>query len=335
MPHASTTRARARRWRATQAFTLIELLVVIAIVAILVAILLPAIAKARLAGQLTVSLSNMKQQSTAIFTYASEHKDAFVNPFDPKAAPALGSVWYAAVPEEYLNDPSIPTWVFNDSGRYTEMFGAHWVSLLMRYFEKGGQDNMVQYCPLDKVIIDRQAASIARGLIPRDNVMRDSSYFYSPTIWFSPDRYTNSTPSYVNSGNSNLIRRHRVDEPLFASNKVMLWERFDFSKKSRTGPSGQVKEFANWNNPGATARFVTADGGHKTVKVSDLNALANSADAATKATFLPQGIWDVDTGILSKYSMDKDGLENGSSGTGVYPQFFWATRRGIKGRDIP
>ncbi|MGD9688133.1 MAG: type II secretion system protein [Phycisphaerales bacterium] len=61
--------------RARGAFTLVELLVVIAIIALLVAILLPAIAGARRAGQASKCLSNVKQMITASHTYASDYKD--------------------------------------------------------------------------------------------------------------------------------------------------------------------------------------------------------------------------------------------------------------------
>jgi prepilin-type N-terminal cleavage/methylation domain-containing protein/prepilin-type processing-associated H-X9-DG protein len=69
----------------SEGFTLIELLVVIAIIAILSAILLPALAKAKLRAQVVSDMSNKRQLTLAWIMYAGDNNDTLVLNADQSA----------------------------------------------------------------------------------------------------------------------------------------------------------------------------------------------------------------------------------------------------------
>ncbi|MDI9638843.1 prepilin-type N-terminal cleavage/methylation domain-containing protein [Kamptonema cortianum] len=98
-----------------RAFTLIELLVVIAIIAILAAILFPVFAQAKEAAKKTSSLSNAKQNGTAIIMYAGDYDDYFPSAYSYDDG--IGVLWNygIGVPAGW---EGVPAWTIGDANQW-------------------------------------------------------------------------------------------------------------------------------------------------------------------------------------------------------------------------
>ena len=307
----------------SRGFTLIELLVVVAIIALLIGILLPALGSARLAARNAVSFSNLRSLGQINFVYVGESRDCWLNPF---LAPTLAY---------NIKVPTRPGYIWQmglgSAAHAGEIFAAHWASLALHYSADGpgGLTSDVQFAPGDRGMIKRFRDTYLSQGVSLEDYIWDGSYYLSPTLWFKAERY--STATHVPSTPS-LVYRTKVGDVTNPSAKVMSFERFDFSQRTRAKAGGGREEVPpTFCNPTAKPRVVTCDGSASEVKISKLVELSQSTNVGTQNAFTPSGFFNIEQSVLTTYDIANDGLENTSN----YPAWFWATRGGSHGRDLP
>lgn len=323
-------------------FTLIELLVVIGIIALLVALLLPSLGEARTAARSAVSMSNLRQLGMTQAFYSGDYSEQYLNPFFPPNVPIPTGSGLGQDNWDYILLPSATGGPGGPGGfpmgemagaRRTEIFAGHWASLMGVYLSTGGQNyaTEIQFSPMDTTVKIRSDPYIPAP--PGTTYIYDGSYWYSPTFWLTPSRY--SGEAVVNVARQH-IRYNRQPDVRFPQNKVLLWERFDFTRKTRLGPgtSGRVKIQPQWNNPEALANVALCDNSVQRADMQKANRLSSDPDPEVRAEFRPSGLFSGLTAYFHEYDMDHDDLELGPPASPAYPAFFWATRKGIYGRDL-
>ncbi|MFG0252371.1 MAG: type II secretion system protein [Phycisphaerales bacterium JB038] len=287
-------------------FTLIELLVVVAIIALLIGILLPALGKARDSARRTRSLANIKTHGQILAVYGNENKNKIIFGFTQRAA---NDYTYAVC----------PGWSNGCFTMKNDAYGWHWGPLAREYYADQKESDVFA-APNDHETTDTIDEFIADGQI--NNWVMDISYWYSPTMFYKPQRFygRDSGASGGENCDRTWLARNDFDDVQYPSQKVTFLEKQDF------GTTGKLL----FSHPDAQVALMLGDGSGTFSKNNEITQMVMQDDDL----YPSGGNWaDPDLGY---YHMDNQGspselLEDQQD---LYPAFYVWTRKGIHGRDI-
>jgi prepilin-type N-terminal cleavage/methylation domain-containing protein len=281
-----------------RAFTLIELLVVIAIISLLMSLFLPALAGARRTAKATVGFANLRSLSQIMALYVNDNREAFLNPFRPvwpTSGEYSGVTWTMA---PSIGDPS-RRWDFATlcPVTNTEGFAGVWYSYLAEY-RNGRRNDAEQISPADAELSTQFRNQESDQSVREGETLMPTSFYYPPVFWSTPTRFYQLCRDPMIP---QTIQTQLLGSVLHPSAKVMLYERADFA--SSRVPLGLT-------SAGAKIHVATVDGSCDT---ADMGAVQGS--------------------ILHNPDLIATTICICGSPPPP-PQTFWATFRGVQGRDL-
>jgi hypothetical protein len=275
-----------------------------------------------------------------------------VNPFDPTHPRVWGGAW-CDIRYDPPNGGPINGYGYADAQFSTHLFCSTWASLVTQYLTTSSTYSAVFVSSEDESLvqlINRRGPEF----LGVDGRLWPTSYWASPTTWLNALPYKTASRVPVGGPDVRYWNRNRFDDIVNPSGKAILFERFDFSRSSRPSRAGGREKFnPTFNNPEASTRLALGDGGVLTWKLADLYAKISplTSNPTTINMYTPAGDFEIPDMILGDpdlpgggpgVAIGKDGLENGdgsmlgiAGGFWKFKGFFFATRNGIQGRDIP